>query len=246
MTSTSETGHIKNIANFEDLIAFCVSYGTNYNPSRTAIQIPALTTLYNQARNSITVLNTAKTSFIQATNARQAIFEPIKKLATRMINALDSTEASAQIVKDAKTINLKIQGKRSAHNPPTPIPANGEIAQEKTISVSQQSYDNLIENFAKLLTILVAETSYNPNEVELQTNTLQTYLDQLRTANTAVTTAYTNYSTARIDRNTILYNPSTGLLAIAADVKKYVKSIFGATHPRYKQISSLEFKTIKQ
>ena len=31
----------------------------------------------------------------------------------------------------------------------------------------------------------------------------------------------------------------------AKEVKAYVKSVFGATSPQYKQISGLEFKTIK-
>jgi len=37
MASTSETGHAKNVANFEDLISFCTGYGTAYNPSKAAI-----------------------------------------------------------------------------------------------------------------------------------------------------------------------------------------------------------------
>ena len=36
MPSTSETGHAKNVANFEDLISFCNGYGATYNPSKDA------------------------------------------------------------------------------------------------------------------------------------------------------------------------------------------------------------------
>ncbi len=31
MASTTETGHAKNVANFEDLISFCQGYGTTVN-----------------------------------------------------------------------------------------------------------------------------------------------------------------------------------------------------------------------
>ncbi|MBK7148718.1 MAG: hypothetical protein IPH78_07800 [Bacteroidetes bacterium] len=39
MASTTETGHAKNVANFEDLISFCTGYGASYNPSKAAIAI---------------------------------------------------------------------------------------------------------------------------------------------------------------------------------------------------------------
>jgi hypothetical protein len=43
MASTSETGHAKNVANFEDLISFCNGYGVSYNPSKAILQIGNLT-----------------------------------------------------------------------------------------------------------------------------------------------------------------------------------------------------------
>ncbi len=42
MPSTSETGHAKNVANFETLISFCTGYGTTYNPSRDALKVANL------------------------------------------------------------------------------------------------------------------------------------------------------------------------------------------------------------
>jgi hypothetical protein len=45
MTSKSETGHAKNVANFESLISFCIGYNADYNPSNAALKISALQTL---------------------------------------------------------------------------------------------------------------------------------------------------------------------------------------------------------
>ena len=39
MASTSETGHAKNVANFQNLIAFVKAYGETYNPSKEALKI---------------------------------------------------------------------------------------------------------------------------------------------------------------------------------------------------------------
>lgn len=49
-----ETGHAKNVANFEQLINYCIGYGTAFNPSKAAIKIPALQTLLANAKQSLT------------------------------------------------------------------------------------------------------------------------------------------------------------------------------------------------
>ena len=252
MASTSETGHAKNVANFEDLISFCTGYGATYNPSKAAIQIASLNTLRTNAQGSITGVNSSKTAFTNATNSRQASFDPLKKLCTKIVNALDATDATDKLVKDAKTINNKIQGKRSGDKtkpPPTPFPPMPPMPtptpEDKSISVSQQSYDSLIENFDKLIQLVSSEPTYTPNETDLQVSTLTTSLGNLKTTNTAVINAYTNYSNSRITRNSILYAATSGLVDIAGDVKKYVKSVFGATSPQFKQVSKLEFKKVK-
>jgi hypothetical protein len=245
MASTSETGHAKNVANFEDLISFCTGYGASYNPSKVAIQLAALGTLHTNAQTSLSGVTTSKTAFGNATNARQAAFDPLKKLCTKIVNALDATDATDKLVKDAKTINNKIQGKRSGEKPKPPVAGATDAAEDKTISVSQQSYDSLIENFTKLIDLVSSEPTYTPNETELQVSTLATTLGNLKTTNTAVITSYTNYSNSRITRNSILYGATSGLVDIAGDVKKYVKSVFGATSPQFKQVSKLEFKKVK-
>lgn len=245
MASTSETGHSKNVANFEDLISFCTGYGASYNPSKAAIKTPALATLKANALTSLSAVTTAKTAFSNATNARQAAFEPLKKLCTKIVNALDATDANDKLVDNAKTINNKLQGKRSGEKPTPPVAGATEAAEDKTISVSQQSFDSLIENFSKLIELVSSEPSFTPNETELQVSTLTTTLGNLKTTNTGVINAYTNYSNARITRNSILYGATSGLVEIAGDVKKYVKSVFGATSPQFKQVSGLEFKKVK-
>ena len=51
--STTETGHAKNLANFETLIIDCQGFGTAYNPSNSAITITALQTIYTNATNAL-------------------------------------------------------------------------------------------------------------------------------------------------------------------------------------------------
>ena len=239
MTSISEVGHAKNVANFEDLIAYCTAYGSTYNPSKISLQLLSLNDLHTTAQTEISNVITSKNTFDTATGDRQLTFEPLKPLATKIFNYLSVTDASVQIIADAKTINNKLQGKRTgttAENPPT----EGEN-QNNTVSVSRQSYDMLTENFASFVDLVSSVPSYTPNETELTTVSLNNYLIELQTANTNVINAEVVYSNARISRNQVLYADNTGLVAIALDVKKYVKAIFGATSPQYKQISGIKF-----
>jgi len=48
-----------------------------------------------------------------------------------------------------------------------------------------------------------------------------------------------------INRNQIFYNLLSGLVQTAKEVKQYIKSIYGANSPQYRQVSGLEFKVIK-
>ena len=147
------------------------------------------------------------------------------------------------MIEDAKTINRKIQGSRKGgNNTPTPSePPNPDEPQPDGTSVSQQSYDSLIENFARLVDLVSSEPTYTPNEVELQVATLTALVTDLRAKNTAVINANTALSNARLSRNITLYKEKTGLVDVAGEVKKYVKSVFGATSPQYKQISKIKF-----
>ena len=89
--------------------------------------------------------------------------------------------------------------------------------------------------------ILKAEPSYSPNEIELKITTLTAQLAALKIANTNVTDAYTAVANARIARNITLYKDNTGLYDIAADVKNYVKSLYGISSPEYKELSKIKF-----
>lgn len=241
-SSVSEVGHAKNVANFQDLIEFITGYNTAYNPSKTSLQLPSLIALKQDAEATLTSVITNNTVYNGKVNERLIAFSPIRSFATRIINALQATNASSETIKDAKTVNRKIQGKRAAapqpeKDPNTPAPAS--------ISTSQQSYDQLLQHLASLNAILDNEPSYSPNETELQIANIQLKIAELNQKNNAVATAYTAVSNARIERNEVLYKKPDSLVNTAIDVKNYVKSLFGATSPQYAQIKSIKFARLK-
>lgn len=248
MATFFETGHAKNISNFEDLISFCIAYGTIYNPANINISITALQAKHSAALADIQAVKSAKTALDNATNLREMTFAPCRVLATRVINALSAVSPSKLTIEDAKTINRKIQGKRSKaikKEKPSDVPPSPDELTEvpnNTISASQQSYDSLIDHFAKLIETLSAEPLYVPNETDLSVTGLTTLLTNMKNANTGVINATTAYSNARIARDKTLYDASTGLVNTALDLKKYIKSIFGSASPEYKQVSKIKFR----
>ncbi|QRE04875.1 hypothetical protein [Flavobacterium psychrophilum] len=239
MASTSETGHSKNVSNFETMISYCTGYGVTYNPSNSDILLSELTTLRDDSKASVKLVKTTETPFNDVEGQRKLIFKPLKPLATKVLGALRGANAPSTVIADAETINRKIQGKRADNSVvETPV---GETPKDK-ISVSQQSYDMQIDHLDKLIELVTIEPKYNPNETPLKVVTLIDYKTQLETVNATVKNTYTPYSNAMIARNKKLYNSETGLVARAQTVKNYVKSVFGASSPEYKQISKLNFK----
>ncbi len=243
MASVSETGHAKNVANLQDLISFVTGYGATYNPTKNALKLPQLNALATASQASLADVVTKNTAYNNKVNERVVAFSNLKALSTRLINALQTTDATTQKVADAKAFNKKLQGVRAkaVTTPPDPnAPA------PNTISTSQQSYDQQIQHLAGIISVLQTEPSYAPNENDLKIVTLTAKQTDLTAKNNAVATAYTNVSNSRIARDTNLYATTTGLFDIATEVKKYVKSVYGSTSPQFAQIKGIEFTKKKK
>lgn len=243
MASTSEVGHAKNVANFQDLIAFVTGYGPTYNPTKTALKLATLNTLLAASQTKLTDVVTKNTAYNNAVNERLEAFSNLKSLSTRLINALETTDATPQKIKDAKGFNRKMQGKKAAS---TAKPADPNTPAPNTISASQQSYDQQIQHLAGIISVLQSEPSYTPNETDLKIATLSTKQADLITKNNAVSTTYTGVSNSRIARDKTLYNLDTGLVVTATEVKKYIKAVFGASSPEFAQVKGIEFKKAKK
>ena len=242
MASTSEVGHAKNVANFQDLIEFVTGYGETYNPTKDSLKLPQLVALKATAETKLTDVISKNTAYNNKVNERMVAFSNLKSLSTRLVNALQTTDATTQTINDAKTFNRKMQGKKASASQ-TPTDPNAPAP--KTISTSQQSYDQLIQHLAGLKSVLEEESSYTPNETDLQVATIDAKIADLTAKNTAVSTAYTNISNSRISRNETLYTSDNGIFETASEVKKYIKSVFGASSPQYNQVSGIKFSKPK-
>lgn len=247
MSNNSETGHAVNVANFNDLITFVTGYGENYNPSNNLIKPPALQAMAATANEKLASVNAAFPAYNAAVAGREVLFSPLSKLVTRVMNFLKASGASKQVYEQVNTVARKVKGTRASAiiKPEAPAEGLAPVPVAKHVSVSQMGYDSRAENFNKLIQLLAGIEEYNPNENDLKVESLRVLYDGLRTKNNAVIAAEVPVSNARIARNEVLYAETTGLCDVAHTTKNYVKAIFGATSPQFKQIGKLQFKKLK-
>ena len=243
MASTTETGHANNVANFESLIISATAFGTSYNPSKESIKLTALQILLTNSKETLNSLNISQSAYSNAVAARESAFEPFSKLITRVNNALKASDTTVQVDDSAQTIVRKLQGRRASakitDEEKKALEAEGKEVNQ--ISATQLSYDSRLENLDKLIMLLESVPYYKPNEEDLKVESLKTLQADLRAKNNDVVVASIQLSNARIARNELLYKPLIGLVDTAFDFKVYIKSVFGATSPQYKQISKLKF-----
>lgn len=236
----AETGHAKNVANFDTLIAFCEGYGGDYKPTNPLIEIPALQTLLAQAQAALDDVQTKLAPWKNKVADRENVYEGIRPLTTQIVAAIAASGAAENKVDNVKTFHRQVHGARAKALPPDD-PSTPEDESQGN-SVSHQSYVQVAEAFSQIIEILEAEPLYHPNETHLQVATLQTRLAGMEAANSDVIDAAVPLSNSRIERNAVLYDNGDNLCDRAGLVKKYVKSLYGASSPQYEQVSGLEFR----
>jgi hypothetical protein len=230
------------VEHFQQMISFCTGYGADYAPTNTEIALAALNTALADAQSSLDDVQAAVAPWKLKVADRENIYKGIRPLTTRIVNAYEATGTDDNKVDNVKTLHRAKHGAR-AKALPKDDPGTPE-EESKGNSISHRSYVQVAEAFGQMIKQLDEDPLYAPNENDLKITTLNTLHAAMDTANAAVITAATPMSNARIARNEVLYGEDTGICDRAALVKKYVKSLYGADSPQYKQISGLEFRKV--
>lgn len=245
----NETGHTINVANYKSQIAFNAGYGSKYAPTNDLIKLTNMQAHCKLCDDATVEASKQEGIFGELVKQRKIIFKPLDTLSTQVVNAFASLDLDNAIIEGAREYNRKIQGTRatplkSKKAKTTETTSNAE--EPKTISASQQSYDNLVQHFEDLSNWVAAQSLYKPNEAELKVTALQTYLAKLKKANKDVTDAEPTYKNALQARDVLLYAEKTGLVDVALKSKKYVLSVFKANSAEYKQVSSIKYTRPKE
>jgi hypothetical protein len=239
----ADTGHAKNVANFETIIIILVGLGAVYNPAQALIMLAALQIVLTAAKDAIAAVKAAEAAETIAVDEREAEFEGIGKLAVRAKQAAEVDVNDAAFTADLTSITRKFYGGKAGGKSEAK-PVEGEPPPE-THSVSQRSYDSLIAHFASLIALLKTRSEYKTTDAEVSINALEAKLARLEAVNNAAKASIAASGNAQDARDEILYNPETGVLKRVLLIKKQIGRIPGKASAAYQQINALQFRRVK-
>lgn len=242
MASDSESGHAINVAHLGLVNTAIASMGTTYNPSNPLITALALIAKKEACDIVMTGVTTADVPYMRAVGKRTEAYYKMGALTTRAFGSLESCGASEAVIKNAKGIKNKIEGKRTGKIPVVVPPEIPPV----TNSVSQMSFDNRKANFTLFVAILAGEPLYAPNEADITVAALQAYILTLAPLNTTVDETLKVLQEARDTRNVQLYDTTAGVFVLNKVIKKYVKSALGTKSDVYIKFTKIKFTDLQK
>jgi hypothetical protein len=159
-----------------------------------------------------------------AVNNRQACFEQLDPLASRVIRALIASGASAEHIHDAILLKRKITSRKRVAEKVSET--EGESPVQKSSGVSYLDYENKVAIFDRLIMLLQSCAAYVPNEPELKLPALKAFSVELRRCSQDVMLALIAFDHAREQLSTVLFGKG-GVHEIGTAVKAYIRSVCG-------------------
>ena len=240
MSSTHETGHEKNVANFKTLIEYLETL-PKYNPTEAGLQNRSTLPQYTAARGLQDAMGVLENAHNRKVKEQEILFAGLSPFVTRYLSSGKSFLKDPKLAERFVSLAKKITG--SGKGKPKP-PADGNTPGDGGVSTSYQSYDNKVANFGDMIEVMV-EAGYTSNEAEFETGAVRAYHAQLLTATQNVDTAYFSYKNGMEARNLALYGTG-GLLETVAAIKLYLRSIYSLRTAESKYINTLKFSTLKK
>lgn len=238
----NETGHCVNEAHFCTTVDFCVAKDTAYNPALDVIKLVNLQAKKVSIKAAMKDHGEKSAAWGRCVNEREAVYEPVNKLMTRVRNAVNVSDVTQQLKDDVHGIVNEILGVRATPKmvmtPEDPsIPTDKSIEQ---ISAAQTGFDNKLGNVTRLYNVLNIEPKYIPNEDELKTTTLADLITKMTDKNAAVSTALAPMKYAMDARNKELYEKDKGGNELISKVRAYFKAAYGSNSPDYHHLTKLK------
>ncbi len=218
--------HVKNLQNFDQVIAVCTGLGGNYNPGNQNLSVQELTTLLNNARAAYESMKEARSGYKDATNNREVKFEGIDKLAARILSELKSSKVKEQTVADAREMTRKLAGRKASRDPVSTEPPAATEPPKKP-RARGLDFASMADNFGILVMIVSEQPNYHPNREDLKVLALQEKSEQLRVANANVSTARAKWMNASWSLKNMLYTNPSSVYDTVKGVKLQMKAIFG-------------------
>lgn len=248
MKTPASNGYSQNIHNFKLMATFIKTMGPNYNPPIEVIKPAKLEAKLASAEAAQAAFETATITRGATASRLNDLFASHDSIVTRSYNAFKIFDPQTGIMDQAHNIVRDMRGKTA-----TERLTEKEIAAEKEKgniinqnATHKSTVPRKIEFFSKWTSFLKAQPYYKPNEEDITAEALEQRLENYRNAENANIEATAAVEIARNNRNLENDDDNTGIVALSATVKNYVKAAFGTTSAEYKYISSIKFKKISR
>lgn len=236
-----ETGHAKNVANFETIIIILTALGVNYNPAQALILLPALQTKLTEAKAALDAVDAAEAEYAVKVDEIQAEMEGLYKWVVNLKRTVE-----VDINDEAFTGNMQtIVNRFNSESRKTGIeddPNTPEDESRTARSTSQRSRDNQIAYVADILALINTKRElYTTTDAEYTIEGIEAKLARMNTKNNTVRTAYAARGNAYDNRDRVLYDKDTGVLKLVKLIKTQLARKPGKQSAAYQQINALEF-----
>jgi len=237
MASKFETGHFVNLSNFGKLISYLYSL-PNYAPDAVELRLPQLENLKTSLEAATQNLVTSAAMLQQNINDRQQLYTQTRKLAMRLMRYLEASSTDHEAIKDVKSHYKLLFAQKLTKI--SNVAEDGTVS-EKTYSSNRLSFDSLAENFQKMYERISIMIDYAPTDNTLQIPNLQQKYQELLTTNTLLNNQYQAVYNARNTRDLLMYQKDTGLVDVAARVRKYVQYQYGFQSEAAQYVKNINF-----
>jgi len=244
MEILTEIGHEVNEKNFGRIISCVESFGTKYNPSQSDLKVANLKITRTAMRIKLNSLYAVLKPWVNAVNERVVLFVSLEKLIKRVVTVIEQCDTPEETVLDLKATTSILAGICQILNMEL-IPTDPTQVNDKSIlriADLQVHYNNCIANFEKLIALLSGEARYKTIDTDLTVSALTSFLSGMKEKNESVMKTYLIVESAVKERDDLFYhNHIKSGAALAVNVRRYVKNVFGGNSPQYKQIYQYKY-----
>lgn len=242
----SNTTFVRLLTNLLKLIDYCKTY-TRYNPVN---HLYKLNVLEERHMNLGAMMDEHKTAITATANAleRKDRFQALmRKNCSLVVIAMNNCVVPIEIIERAADISTQIQGGRVTdppkQKPAEQAPVDAENSSETTGggNNSQQTYDKMLDNYIRLVSLAASQEMYKPNEHHLSVEGLNQFITEAREAGVQAIAEQGNLDRLTGARFLEFYQDKIGLTDTANGVKDYIKSVYGGDSIEYKQVLKLRF-----
>ncbi|WP_207533875.1 hypothetical protein [Desertivirga arenae] len=237
MEFPSETSHAKNVSNFGSLLISIEVLGEFYNPQKEGLKLMHLKTLHRQAKSVMQGVALSLGVYAAAVESRKKAWEGIDVLAKQILDVYEKSEEESSQKQNLSSLLNEVRGGGVA--------VAEQVAVLQTLKfnalLSRLSFEKRLDSFEELI-LLVSESAVGASERgKLLISSLNALQSNFRSKTINVKLAEAALNTARYNRDALLYRQENNLVAVAEEVKNYIKNTLGSSFSQYLQIMDTTF-----